>query len=118
MDGLEDAFSVQNGELLSSDKAIVMTSDTVDLPPRATRQLAPEYPTRARKKGVEGYVTLSLLISDNGQVQDVLVVESYPEGTFEQSALEAIEQWQFSPGEYEGAPVTVRVTQTLRYSLS
>ena len=79
MDGLEDAFSVQNGELLSSDKAIVMTSDTVDLPPRATRQLAPEYPSRARKKGVEGYVTLSLLISDNGQVQDVLVVESYPE---------------------------------------
>ena len=118
MEGLEDVFAVQHGSLLSAEEQIVMTTETVDLPPRPVQQYSPEYPSRARKKGVEGYVTLSLLINETGKIQDVFVVESYPEGIFEQSAQEAIEQWMFAPGEYEGNPVPVRVTQTLRYSLS
>jgi len=117
MEGLEDALAVQQGDLLQENNAVVMTTETVDLPPRATQQIAPEYPSRARKKGVEGYVTLSLLINEYGTIQDVLVVESYPEGIFDQSATTAIQDWRFVPGEYEGNPVPVRVTQTLRYSL-
>ena len=117
MEGLDDALTVQQGDLLQEDSNVVMTTETVDLPPRPTRQISPVYPERARKKGIEGYVTLSLLINELGAVQDVLVVDSYPEGVFDTSAQTAIQDWQFAPGEYEGTPVPVRVTQTLRYSL-
>jgi protein TonB len=116
VEGLEQALVVERTSLLEDEK-VVMTTETVDLPPRPTQQVAPEYPNRARKKGVEGYVTLSMLITEFGRVKDILVVDSYPKGVFELSATTAIRDWRFIPGEYENNPVSVRVTQTLRFSL-
>ena len=117
LEGLEDVFDSSQMSMLEQADNVVMTSETVDTPPKAVKRLAPEYPSGARRKGIEGYVTLSLLVSESGRVQDVVVVESYPEGIFEVSAKETVTQWEFAPGEYENQPVSVRVTQTLRYSL-
>ena len=117
LEGLEDAFSSQEYSNLTGERNVVMTSDTVDTPPKPLQRTAPRYPTRARTKGIEGYVTLSLLIDEMGEVKDIVIVDSYPNGTFEDSAKMTVESWVFQPGEYDGAPVSVRVTQTLRYSL-
>ena len=117
LEGLEDVFDSSQMSMLDQADNVVMTSETVDTPPKALKRLAPEYPSGARRKGIEGYVTLSLLVSESGRVQDVVVVESYPEGIFDISAKEIVTQWEFAPGEYENQPVSVRVTQTLRYSL-
>ena len=117
LEGLEDVFDSSQMSMLEQADNVVMTSETVDTPPKALKRLAPEYPSGARRKGIEGYVTLSLLVSESGRVQDVVVVESYPEGIFDISAKEIVTQWEFAPGEYENQPVSVRVTQTLRYSL-
>ena len=117
MEALEDQLVVKGEDLLGANQDVVMTSETVDIPPRAKDRIAPEYPTTARRKGIEGYVTLSLLINDSGHVEDIVIVESHPSGIFEQSAKDTVVQWSFAPGEYQGQPVSVRVTQVLRYSL-
>ena len=117
MEALEDELIVKGEDLLGTNQDVVMTSETVDVPPRAKDRVPPEYPSTARRKGIEGYVTLSLLINDSGHVEDVVVVESHPSGIFEQSARDTVVQWSFAPGEYKGQPVSVRVTQVLRYSL-
>ena len=117
MDNLQRDFSMHSGQVIEAQEGVVMTSETVDIPPRPLQRPPPKYPRQAQKKGVEGYVVLSLLIDDRGQVQDVMVVESYPTETFDRAALEAIRSWAFHPGEYKGEAVPVRVTQTLKFEL-
>ena len=117
MEALERDYSMSGSDVITEQEGVVMTSETVDVPPRPLQRSAPKYPRQAQKKGVEGYVILSLLIDNSGHVQDVMVVESYPEETFEEAALNAIRTWAFRPGEYKGQTVPVRVTQTLKFEL-
>ena len=102
---------------LGSDKDLVMTDDTVDKPPQPVRQTAMQYPPKAKAQGVEGYVLVSLLIGDNGEVQKVRVLESEPGGVFEQTAVNAIRQWRFQPAQYQGKNVKVWARQKIRFNL-
>ena len=117
IEALDDFSSIDRSDLLKQTN-VVMTSETVDTPPRPKERKSPDYPHHARRKGVEGYVILSLLVDEFGGIKDAFVLESHPEGIFDQSALSGIREWRFLPGEYEGDSVSVRVTQTLRYSLN
>lgn len=116
--GLE-AFMVGGADeadaLIGSLEDVVMTSESVDELPRPQRQVAPEFPERARRQGLSGSVTLSLLVGVDGVVRDVKVLEANPPGVFDQPATAAVRQWRFQPASYEGRPVAIRVTQTLRF---
>lgn len=103
--------------LLGELRSVVMTEDSVDMAPEPLSRQAAPYPARARQRGIEGYVHMSLLVTHEGRVEHVEVVESQPPGVFDQAALQAIRQWRFAPATYEGAAVTVRVDQTLRFEL-
>jgi len=105
-------------ELLGDTRDVVMTDDSVDQPPRATRQTPLPYPSSARKQGVEGYVVLSLLISAAGEIEKVQVLEASPAGLFEQSAVEGVRSWRFEPAQYQGRNVRVWAKQRIRFDLS
>jgi protein TonB len=107
-----------DGDLLGDGSGLVMTDDTVDQPPRATFQAPMVYPPRARSQGVEGYVVLSLLIGLTGEIEQVEVVESYPEGTFDEAALAGVNQWRFDPALYQGQAVRAWARQRIRFDLS
>jgi protein TonB len=96
---------------------VVMTADTVDDPPKAVERVAPEYPVRARARAIEGFVTLSLLVGEDGVVRSLEVLEASPAGVFDEVAREAVRRWRFQPGMYQGQPVAVRVEQTLDFKL-
>ncbi|MGA9574847.1 MAG: energy transducer TonB [Lysobacterales bacterium] len=105
-------------DLLGGANGVVMTDDTVDDPPRATFQAPMVYPPRAKAKGVKGYVVLSLLIGVTGDIEQVTVIESYPEGIFDEAALQGINQWKFSPAMYQGKAVRAWARQRVRFDLS
>ncbi|MCB9663017.1 MAG: energy transducer TonB [Alphaproteobacteria bacterium] len=111
--GLDDATQA----LLGDVGDVVMTEDSVDVAPRPAARVAPEFPTRARKDFITGYVTLSLLVGADGRVEDVRVLEAQPRGVFEEAAIAALRQWRFQPAMYQGRPVPVRARQTLRFEL-
>ncbi len=96
----------------------VMTSETVDVLPRPLQTVQPSYPSRARARGVTGFVKLSLQIGSAGEVLAVRVTQSEPPGVFDQSAVEAIRRWRFAPATFKGQPVKVWVTQRLTFKLS
>jgi len=106
------------GDLLGDGSGLVMTDDTVDQPPRAAYQAPVTYPPRARASGVEGYVVFSLLIGITGEIEQVKVVESYPEGIFDESATQGINQWKFEPAMYQGQAVRAWAKQRIRFDLS
>jgi len=106
------------GDLLGDGSGMVMTDDTVDQPPRAAYQAPVVYPPRARASGIEGYVVFSLLIGITGEIEQVKIVESYPEGTFDEAATQGINQWKFQPAEYQGQAVRAWAKQRIRFDLS
>ncbi len=107
-----------DGDLLGDGSGLVMTDETVDQPPRATYQAPMVYPPRARAQGQQGYVVLSLLIGLTGEIEQVEVVESYPEGLFDEAALTGVRQWRFDPALYQGQAVRAWARQRVRFDLS
>jgi protein TonB len=112
--GLDDLSS----GLLGKTGPSVMTEDLVDVPPKPKSRGAFKYPASAKKNGIKGYVVLSLLIDENGRVDQVQVLESSPTGVFDEAALQGINAWRFEPAKYEGKKVKVWAKQKIRFDLS
>lgn len=113
-----DNLNTLDGDLLGNANGVVMTDDTVDDPPQATLQVPMQYPPRAKARGIKGYVVLSLLIGVTGEIEQVTIVESYPEGVFDDAALQGINQWKFTPARYQGQAVRAWARQRVRFDLS
>jgi protein TonB len=105
------------GDLLGDASGMVMTDDTVDQAPRASFQAPMQYPPRARAQGVQGYVVFSLLIGITGEIEQMQIVESYPEGVFDDAATQGINQWKFEPAMYQGQAVRSWAKQRIRFDL-
>jgi len=108
------------GESLLGDvnKNVVMSEDSVDVAPRPSERGAIEYPKRARKLGITGYVMMNILINKNGNVEEVKVLESEPVGVFNDVAVMAIKEWHFHPAQYQGQAVKVWAKQKIRFDLN
>jgi len=106
-----------SGDLLAGGEEVVHTSDTVDGAPQPVQQVPPKFPSRAKDRGIEGQVVLSLLINETGAIERMKVLESKPPGVFEESAKEAVRQWRFTPATYQGKPVKVWVNQPVTFRL-
>ncbi|WP_224784943.1 energy transducer TonB [Marinihelvus fidelis] len=107
-----------DGDLLGGADSMVMTDDTVDDPPRATFQSPMQYPPRAKAQGVKGYVVLSLLIGVTGEIEQIEIVESSPEGVFDEVAVQGVSTWRFEPATYQGKAVRAWAKQRVRFDLS
>ena len=65
-------------------------------------RINPEYPSRARSRGIEGWVQVEFTISPAGTVADAKVVDADPKGLFERAALDAIGRWKYNPKVVDG----------------
>lgn len=82
-------------------------------PPRVTKQVAPRQST-AHGVRVVGSVTVALIVSSKGMPKDVHVVKGLDKD-LDQSTVEAVEQWRFSPAQKEGKPVAVRISLEIAF---
>lgn len=104
-------------DLLGDTSNAVLTSDAVDQKPRVIATVPLQYPARAKAKEIEGYVLLSILVNENGQVDQVRVLESDPQGTFDDVAVRNIKKWKFEPAKYNGKPVSIWINQPIKFEL-
>jgi len=112
---------IGTGELLSSadaNKRLVMTEDSVDSLPHPRSRTAPQYPAKARQRGIEGHVVLKIKVSERGDVEQVRVVEADPVGVFEDVTIAAVQHWTFDPAKYKGSPVAISVSQRIPFRLN
>jgi TonB family protein len=91
---------------------------TWDTPPRLVHSPQPIYPDIAYRAGVEGAVTLVVVVGIDGSVEEVEVARSSPSDIFSRAAKEAVMQWRYEPATIDGVPVRSRCSQTLRFVLS
>ena len=84
--------------------------------PIVIREVRPSYPPEALRLRIQGSVVLSLVVTAEGLPTDIRVVRSLS-GDLDQAAVDAVEQWRFSPGRRGGTPVNVLVTVALDFTI-
>jgi protein TonB len=85
------------------------------VPPRKLVDVRPIYPDVARHARQEGTVVLEAVLDPTGSVTQVRVIQSVP--LLDQSAVDAVRRWKYTPTMYGGHPVSVLMTITIRFTL-
>src|SRR4030095_10939001 len=83
-------------------------------PPTKIKDVQPVYPAIAKSARVGGVVTIEATIGPAGNVIDATVVRSIP--LLDQAALDAVQQWEYTPTLLNGVPVPVLVTVTINFT--
>jgi len=85
--------------------------------PVAIREVKPIYPQIAIDAGVEGPVTVYVLVGKNGRVLKAQLAERFQVPMLNESALAAARQWVFTPGYANGKPVACWMAIPFRFRL-
>jgi TonB family protein len=85
-------------------------------PPRLLREVKAEYTDEARRRGITGDVVLEIVVTRDGLVGDVKILQGLGLG-LDQRAIEAVRQWRFDPSRLRGAPVDVIVEVAVEFTL-
>ena len=83
--------------------------------PRLVKRVEPVYPEIARQARVQGTVILEATTDLYGRVVGVKILRSVP--LLEESAIDAVRQWEYEPMVVNGRPRGVVFTVTLRFEL-
>ena len=84
--------------------------------PEVVMSSVPEYPDLAKRIGLEGSVTVNVLLDKDGKVKKTLLIKS-TDDMFIQASLEAAKKWVFTPALMNNKPVLVWVAIPFRFRL-
>ncbi len=79
---------------------------------------APNYPNRAKRSGIEGWVQLEFVVNETGATEDIQVVAAEPLDIFDSAVVAAVSDYRFEPYQQDGRRYR-RAAQTLvRFELT
>ena len=84
--------------------------------PVKLKHVNPAYPPSAQAAGERGVVIVDARIDADGRIRFARIVQSVP--AFDQAALDAVLQWEFTPTLMDGSPIPVLLTVTIQFTLS
>ena len=85
--------------------------------PKLVRKVEPQYDEGARQDKVEGTVLLYVQVTPEGKAANIRVLHSLG-APLDTKAIEAVQQWEFSPGTKAGQPVTVEAQIEVNFRLT
>jgi periplasmic protein TonB len=87
----------------------------------------PEFTAEARRKRLQGVVVVSLTVDTAGNPQDVRVARSMAEDVskkdkqiavgLDEKAVEAVKQYKFQAGQFQGKPVPVEIEVKVNFRI-
>ena len=98
----------------AAQQAAVRIGGTIR-PPLKVRNVDPVYPQLALLSRVQGIVIIEATIGPDGRVMNARVLRSEP--LLKQAALDAVNQWEFTPTLLNGIPLPVIMTVTVMFTL-
>ena len=87
----------------------------VDIPPRSTRNIRPQYPFTLAQRGIQASVELSIVVLADGSVGNVKVVSS-TNREFDDSAIQAAKLGHYVPAILNDKHVACRIDITVEYN--
>jgi len=115
----EKQINLNDGPSLAISRQIVDIGDNLDLTPASISSsdgeylplviIAPQYPTRAAQRGIEGWCEVSFTVDALGNVIEdtIVVVDAEPPNIFDRSAIRAAARFKFQPRVVNGQAVEV-----------
>jgi TonB family protein len=85
--------------------------------PVVIRRVQPVYPKLAITARMNGTVIVECIIDKNGRVREAHVLSS-TSSLFNQSALDAVQQWQFAPGSLHGQAIDTIFDLTVTFRVT
>jgi TonB family protein len=82
--------------------------------PKLLIQVPPVYPEAARQAGTSGVVRLGIIITKEGRVRDIRVMNSLGMG-LDVAAMKAVQDWVYRPTMLNGEPVEVVTTVEVNF---
>ena len=82
--------------------------------------IAPQYPTQAAQRGIEGWCLVSFTVNGLGNVEEesIVVVDAEPSNIFDRNSIRAATRFKFQPRVVDGQGVAVEGVQyVFRYEL-
>ncbi|MDE3167828.1 MAG: energy transducer TonB [Acidobacteriota bacterium] len=84
--------------------------------PRLLSKVEPSYSDAARAAKFQGTTVLKVVVDTDGRAKDIQIVRALGMG-LDEKAVEAVNQWVFSPGQAAGAAVPVQATIEVNFRL-
>ena len=84
-------------------------SETDKTSPIIIQSATPGFPMKAETNRVEGFVVVKFTVTKDGDVANPVIVESVPQGYFEDATLNALEKYKFKPATEFGLPVEYKI---------
>jgi TonB family protein len=130
MEGTQKALLVTSSVEEIKDSSVTVSLDDAQSPsapgltkpiildskPVSVEYTHPAYPESARREGIEGTVWLRVLVSESGDVVDVVVIKSLRDD-FDQAAVENAWKVKYAPAISQGKPVPVWLVHSITYKL-
>jgi TonB family protein len=108
----EFEYDIDLGELLRSSIPQPTSSEVI-----IKRLIKPVYPPESVLKEVEGQVNLKVLVSKQGYVVKVWLIDSNVDDLCENSAISAAWRFEFEPYLKDGKPVNMLVSVPIEFRL-
>ena len=89
--------------------------DPVEQEARRVKEVKAVYPDVARQAGIEGTVSMRVMINKEGAVEKVDVISG--EQALQMAAITAVRQWRYRPFLLDGNPVPVMTTVNLKFQI-
>ena len=69
----------------------------LDVQPWVNSKVYPQYPKQADENGISGSAIVEINVDENGQVQELRMINSTPPGVFDQSVIDAFQKAVVQP---------------------
>jgi TonB family protein len=105
--GASADLSALNDRLAKMKQASAGPPSVVEATLTRTKQPELDYPTGALRKNIEGWVELSYVVTTDGKVTNVKVLDSNPAEVFDAAAAKAVSHMRYKPALQAGKPIAV-----------
>jgi TonB family protein len=111
------SWSAAQNKVPAKARTVEAVDITDDITPPRLREVAnPNYTPEARKKKIEGAVSLAIIVDTKGDVADAKVVKGLGHG-LDENAVIAVKEWKYKPAEKDGEPIAVKMEVTVGFYL-
>ncbi|MEM6640852.1 MAG: energy transducer TonB, partial [Pseudomonadota bacterium] len=81
------------------------------------KRIEPRYPSRARLRGYTDTVQIEFVVTDTGEVGDIVIVSAESKPAFERAVVSAVRNWRYEPLLRDGVAVERTVIETFAFRL-
>ncbi len=109
--GVRAARNSLTEQLIAMESAKPMPASALKI----TTYVAPEYPSRALERHIEGWVDVEFTVGTDGSTRDVTVADASHDNYFRREAVAAVEKWKFEPRVFMNRPIPQRSYTRMRF---